>query len=137
MDHRCGTRMPLNLEVALQSRTFGEVRGRIRDISIGGMRVEAGADFSVHQPVTIEFSFPHGSAPQRWEAMVVRAGNGSVGVMFEFLRAAELAKLIELLRAADAQARMPPLADRRRGPAAVAPAHGATHVAAAGRRGKP
>jgi PilZ domain len=125
MEHRCGSRLPLNLEVAVRSSAFGEVRGQVRDISVGGMRLEADAGFSVYQPVTIEFSFPPRSPRQRWRAMVVHAANGSAGVMFEFLRAAELAKLIELLRAADdgrAAARSP--SQRRHESARVEPLKG-------------
>lgn len=135
MDHRCGARTPLDLEVSIESQSCGEMRARVRDISIGGMRLEAGADLSVYQPVIIKLSFPRGSPAQRWQAMVVHAANGSAGVMFEFLRTAELQKLIELLRAADAQSRsLAPRSSReaRQGPVRAHPSPSGADVESAG-----
>lgn len=103
IDHRCGARTPLDLEVTVRARGIGEVRGQVCDISIGGMRIQTRADFTPYQPVTIEFAFPRGSPTRRWQAMVVHAESDSVGVMFEFFRTVDLEKLVQLLRAADRQ----------------------------------
>lgn len=104
IDHRCGARTSLDLEVLIHTRNAGEVRGRVSDISIGGMRIEVAAELIPYEPVTIEFSFPPGSPARHWQAMVVHIASGTVGVMFEFFRTADLEKLVELLRASDAQA---------------------------------
>jgi hypothetical protein len=103
IDHRCGARTPLDLMVTVRAQGIGEVRGQVCDISIGGMRIQAQADFTPYQHVTIGFAFPRGSPTRRWQAMVVHAENGTVGVMFEFFRTADLEKLVQLLRAADGQ----------------------------------
>jgi PilZ domain len=110
----------------MQARSFGRMRALVRDIGIGGMHLEADAVLAIYEPVTIEFCFPHGSPVQRWQAMVVHSAKGSAGVVFEFLRTAELAKLIELLRAGDvhAQAAPRPSTGLRHGPAAGAPEYG-------------
>lgn len=104
MDHRCGARTPLDLAVSIRARDGVVTPGRVRDISIGGMRIACAGAFTAYQPVTLEFVFPPGSRARRWPAMVVHVANGTLGVMFEFFRATDLENLIELLRASARQA---------------------------------
>jgi hypothetical protein len=105
IEHRCGSRTPLNLDVVLHLPRVGPVPAQVLDISIGGMQVRSATRFSVHQPVTVEFAFPRGGPIQRWSAAVTYATDNGGGLMFDNFKSTELAALIELLRLAEDRAR--------------------------------
>jgi hypothetical protein len=105
MEHRCGTRTPLSLDVMLHLPRFGPVPAHVLDISIGGMHVRSEVRFSVHQPVKVEFAFPRGGPVQQWSASVTHTTDHGGGLMFENFKSSELATLIELLRTAEDHAR--------------------------------
>ena len=105
LEHRCGTRTPLNLDVVLHLPRIGPVPAQVLDISIGGMQVRSKTRFSVHQPLTVEFAFPRGGPVQRWSASVTHTNDNGGGLMFDNFKSSELAALIELLRAAEDHAR--------------------------------
>lgn len=94
MEHRSGARLPLSLEARIHASHRSTVPARVRDISMGGMRVHAGARFSVHQPVTVEFTFPADGRRRRWRAAIVHVTGDSFGMMFGRLHADELATLL-------------------------------------------
>jgi hypothetical protein len=105
IEHRCGTRTPLNLDVTIHVPRLGAVAATVRDISIGGMQVEAPVKFSVHQLVTVEFAFPRGGPIQRWNASVTHTTHNGGGLMFDNFKSNELAILMELLQTAEEHAR--------------------------------
>lgn len=97
MEHRSGARTSLNLEARIHLSRRGTVPARVRDISMGGMRVNAAGHFRVHQQVVVEFAFPRDDHCRRWRAAIVYVGADGIGLMFDGLRLNELATLRKLL----------------------------------------
>lgn len=94
MEHRSGTRMPLDLEARLHLSRRRTVAARVRDISMGGMRVRAAGRFRVHQRVVVEFTFPVDSRARRWRASIVHVTTDSAGLMFDRLHSDDLPRLL-------------------------------------------
>lgn len=101
MEHRCGARKPLNLEVTIHCPRLGSVRAQARDISIGGMFVQTATGFVVNEPVTIDFRSPPAHAAHHWYAAVVHTTSNGAGLIFDTFRSTELATLLDLLHVAD------------------------------------
>ena len=97
MDHRCGSRHPLDAAVNLYPRPSLAVRGRIREASISGMFVEAPSGlFTSRSLVEVEVTVPGGPALRtyRWQAMVVRRTDHGIGLLFDRLRPPAIARLL-------------------------------------------
>jgi len=102
MEHRWGQRTPLTCEVLIGQRSHKLVRGRIRDVSIGGMFVETPkARLAVHSVVDIVFVEHWGRVIRihRLPAVVVRASTTGVGVMFGQLNPKEYSTLMSFAAA--------------------------------------
>ena len=85
MEHRCGNRKLVSLEIVINDRILGKIKGRTRNISLSGMLVDIG-ETSVAANTIIDISFPVecGDDPQkcRAKAYVVHRQCGSLGLMF-------------------------------------------------------
>ncbi len=92
MEHRMSYRTPLTMNVAIYYNGLGLLQGRALDVSRHGMFVHTGVmTLPLHAMVDVAFPVAmskYASPPQRTPAMVVRLGNGGVGLMF----ASELAQ---------------------------------------------
>ena len=100
MEHRCSVRKSLILEVVLNCRSLGLVRGRTRDIGMGGMFVDIGRiqlpmNALVESCILLETDGQ--TKPFRTEAMVVHTGRSGVGLMFSDLSPAFHRRLRELI----------------------------------------
>ncbi|MEJ2426172.1 MAG: PilZ domain-containing protein [Candidatus Thiodiazotropha sp.] len=90
MEHRCEHRKLIACEITIVDRDLGEIRGRIRNISLSGMLVDVG-DSSLHLNKIIYVTFPiedcgDGNTCQA-KAMVVHQQAGCLGLMFSELDA--------------------------------------------------
>jgi hypothetical protein len=85
MEHRCDHRKLLSLEIVLNDRDAGKVRGKTRNVSLSGMLVDIG-DTPMRLNTIIDISFPVvcGEISRNCEAkaFVVHQQAGSVGLMF-------------------------------------------------------
>ena len=85
MEHRCGPRKPVDLEVVIHSRT-GAVRGRAVELSEGGMFVvlspPTSAQLSGAVEVTVTLPGNVNGASHRLPALVVQVQPNGVGLMF-------------------------------------------------------
>ena len=85
MEHRCDHRKLLSLEIVLNDRDAGEIRGRTRNVSLSGMLVDIG-DTPMQLNTTIDISFPvvcgEISRNCKAKAFVVHQQTSSVGLMF-------------------------------------------------------
>ena len=85
LEHRCSERRVLTLNVVLNHRGIGLVRGRTCDICMGGMFVETGRiRLSLNALVEATLLFPEQGATHihRAEAMVVHHKGSGAGLMF-------------------------------------------------------
>ena len=102
MEHRCNVRHPVSLDTVIRSRTGDRIPGRIKNISLGGVFIEAGLQRpALNTRVELSFSLPlnGGSHPCRIAAMVVQRTRRGVGLMFEDLSPETRAALKALLDA--------------------------------------
>ena len=85
MEHRCDHRKLLTLEIVLNDRDTGEIKGRTRNVSLSGMLVDVG-DTTLKMNTIIDISFPvicgGESRNCKAKAFVVHRQAGSVGLMF-------------------------------------------------------
>lgn len=86
MEHRLSTRIATEAQVTLYHHLIrGWAVGRVRDVSSDGALIElAGGSFPPNSPVTLVLHF-HGTARRELlqiPAMVVRAEEGNIGVMY-------------------------------------------------------
>lgn len=108
MEHRCSTRRMVDLEVALNYRNVELIRGRTRDISLGGMFVETVRQgLPKNSLVRFSVRLPSGKGwLKECKAMVVHSASGGVGLMFTELDDASDACLHQVMawsRVADDQ----------------------------------
>ncbi len=85
MEHRCDHRKLLSLEIAIDDRRQGTIRGKTRNVSLSGMLVEISETPLVLNTI-VDISFPvmcaEGSRKCNAKAYVVHQQGGSVGLMF-------------------------------------------------------
>lgn len=85
MEHRCGHRKLVSLEIVINDRNLGKIKARTRNVSLSGMLVDIG-ESSVRPNTIIDISFPvdFGDDTQkcRAKAYVVHRQSGSLGLMF-------------------------------------------------------
>ncbi|MGD8907740.1 MAG: PilZ domain-containing protein [Chromatiales bacterium] len=85
MEHRCDHRKLLTLEIVLNDRDAGEIRGKSRNVSLSGMLVDI-SDMSMRLNTIIDISFPVecGESIRACTAkvFVVHQKSGCVGLMF-------------------------------------------------------
>ena len=97
MEHRYGTRYPVEGIVTIAAPGIGEMPARLRDASISGMAVElADAPFCCNTVVDVEMTLP-GDADlriYRWQAMVIRRTETGMGLMFDRLRPPAITRLL-------------------------------------------
>lgn len=85
MEHRCDHRKLLTLEIVLNDRLVGEIKGKTRNVSLSGMLVDIG-ETPIDLNTVIDVSFPvicgEMSRECNTKALVVHKQAGSVGLMF-------------------------------------------------------
>jgi hypothetical protein len=85
MEHRCDHRKLLTLEIVLNDRDVGEIRGKTRNVSLSGMLVDIG-ETPMRLNTIIDISFPvvcgKESRDCKAKAFVVHMQAGSLGLMF-------------------------------------------------------
>jgi hypothetical protein len=85
MEHRCDHRKLLTLEIVLNDRDVGEIRGKTRNVSLSGMLVDIG-ETPMRLNTIIDISFPvvcgKESRDCKTKAFVVHQQAGSLGLMF-------------------------------------------------------
>ena len=84
MEHRWNTRTPVNVTVTLNYPLASPIRGRIRDISLGGLLVSTPGNLDRNSIVEVVLSLPEGALTRiiRLQAMVVWATANRAGLMF-------------------------------------------------------
>jgi hypothetical protein len=100
MEHRYTERKPLDLSVVVNCPRVGLFRGRIRDLSLGGMYIECDCVvMPIHAPVTVSFQPDPDDPSAAIEAsgMVVHQRGNAFGLMFEEHNPAVNGALRELL----------------------------------------
>lgn len=104
-EHRCCVRKALNREIMVGYSQTGFSRVHVRDIGLGGMRIEAAIPLAVNRPVEllIRASSNGTSRSHRWRATVRHVSPDGVGLKYEPFVLTELPALLELLQAADRQ----------------------------------
>ncbi|MET0091098.1 MAG: PilZ domain-containing protein [Candidatus Thiodiazotropha sp.] len=90
MEYRCEHRKLIACEITITDRDLGEIKGRIRNISLSGMLVDMG-DSSLQLNKTIYVTFPVENCGENTQcqakAMVVHQQAGCLGLMFSELDA--------------------------------------------------
>jgi hypothetical protein len=85
MEHRCDHRKLLSLEIVINDRHHGKIKGRTRNVSLSGMLIDIG-ETSLGLNTIIDISFPvicgEESRKCRAKAYVVHQQSGSLGLMF-------------------------------------------------------
>jgi hypothetical protein len=85
MEHRCDHRKIFALEIVINDRDAGEIRGKTRNVSLSGMLVDI-SDMPIQLNPIINISFPVecGEIIRACtaKAFVVHQHSGSVGLMF-------------------------------------------------------
>ena len=85
MEHRCDHRKLLTLEIVINDRNQGKIRGRTRNVSLSGMLVDIG-ETPLRLNTIVDISFPvacgEGSRDCKAKAYVVHQQSGSLGLMF-------------------------------------------------------
>src|ERR1041385_5761150 len=102
MEHRWNARRPVTGEAVIECPRLGKVRAAIRDVSMGGMCVEASTTLPLNAPVMVEFHLPtrERDGGYHLRAMIVRrAGSGEAGLMFLDLGTGTVESLRNDLRA--------------------------------------
>jgi hypothetical protein len=85
MEHRWSTRKVVTGSVVVECPRIGLVPAVMRDVSLGGMAVEAQVgSLPLNAPVAVVFDLPSGERSDAYclPAMVVRRMQGGVGIMF-------------------------------------------------------
>ncbi len=85
MEHRCNHRKLLTLEIVLNDRVAGEIRGKTRNVSLSGMLVDIGeSPLSLNTIIDISFPVVCNGMSRKCtaKAYVVHQQAGSVGLMF-------------------------------------------------------
>lgn len=102
---RCCARKLLDREVMIGYTQSGFTRTRVRDIGLGGIRVDAAIPLAVDHPVELVFRTSIDGALQthRWRATVRHVSSDGAGLKYEAFVLTELPMLLELLQAADRQ----------------------------------
>lgn len=86
MEHRCSIRKPLALDVVINYRGLGLVRGRTQDIGMGGVFVDTGCvQLPVNAMVEVAVILDGARRPLRVGAMVVHTRDSGVGLLFDEL----------------------------------------------------
>jgi hypothetical protein len=86
MEHRYTQRKPLNISAVIACPRVGLFRGRIRDLSLGGMHVQSDCVvMPIHAPVTVSFQTDPDDPATSIEAngMVVHQRGNTFGLMFD------------------------------------------------------
>lgn len=104
VEHRGGNRRPLVVDIMIDCPRLGLMPARTRDVGLGGMFVETARSLVVNQIVTVRFGSAPAGPVYRWQAVVVHTTPHGAGLMFDGLEPAELAAVLEALRAAHADA---------------------------------
>ncbi|PLY15685.1 MAG: hypothetical protein C0631_06055 [Sedimenticola sp.] len=88
IEHRYSLRRPIEAEVVLNFRALGLVRGKVRDLGVGGMFVDLGCvQLPLNALVEVSLLLDCRATGEaiRAEAMVVHQAGGGVGLMFRDL----------------------------------------------------
>lgn len=105
-EHRWSGRAALTLDVTLYNGDAGPVRTHSRDISLGGMFIEAVPEtLSLNDRVTLVFNLSGGGeiSHQRLPASVVRIAPGGAGLMYHNSDPASIRELRAMLYGAVAR----------------------------------
>lgn len=100
MEHRWDTRKATAVEAVVRYPALGLVRGKVRNIGLGGMYVETGAiTFNVNTPVDVTVRIGKHSADGLFHmhAWVVWTGASGAGLMFRAFDDTSYAALQELV----------------------------------------
>jgi len=88
MEHRCDHRKLLSLEIVLNDRNLGKIKGRTRNVSLSGMLIDIG-EATLGMNTIVDVSFPvicgDESRKCKAKAYVVHQQSGSLGLMFSEL----------------------------------------------------
>ncbi|MES9846428.1 MAG: PilZ domain-containing protein [Candidatus Sedimenticola sp. PURPLELP] len=85
MEHRCSPRKPVSMDVVLNYRSLGLVRGQTKDVGVGGMFIKTGRirlPVNAMVDVSVIMEGARGMRPFRTEAIVVHTVDGGIGLMF-------------------------------------------------------
>jgi hypothetical protein len=108
MEHRQGRRNPVDIEAMAESPICGRLPVRITDVSLNGVRLRGNIEqLPVYAPLRLTFRLygRHPAKTYQWRGFVVRAGDGSVGAMFESPDPMDQSGLLALLAVAEEQRR--------------------------------
>jgi hypothetical protein len=97
MEHRCGTRHPLEARVTLYARDERSTIAHVREASISGMYVEVlGHEPGLSGVIDVEMTVPGpaGLRTYRWQAMVVRRTETGLGLMFDRVRPPAIVRIL-------------------------------------------
>lgn len=98
-------RAHVNLAVELEVKGSGaRVSGRARDVSVGGMQVEATTLLPVSTEVIAHVTFPGEKRPLAMAAVVRWAREGAIGLQFGLVGARETHAITEAMSAAEREA---------------------------------
>lgn len=97
-DKRVHPRIPLSADVACEAAGGATIRGRAKDISVGGMFIESEASVSFGTQVSIVLRLPNAKADLRLPAVIRWLSPGGFGVQFGLLGARETHALSELFK---------------------------------------
>lgn len=95
-EKRVHPRVQLDLEVVCEVKDLPAISGRTRDVSMGGMFIDADQSPAFGSPCTILARFPAGEV--RLPATVRWGKPGGFGVQFGLLGARETAAIVRLLK---------------------------------------
>lgn len=97
-DKRSHPRVPLAVNITCEVTGGATVSGLSKDISVGGMFIESGAQLSFGTEVTIVLRLPNTKADARLPGIVRWLKPGGFGVQFGLLGARETHAISELLK---------------------------------------
>lgn len=104
MEHREGSRKPVDIEAIVEVGTAGTMHGRIRDVSLGGVFVKMPISLvSDYMPMRLLFTLRDHGALRRcyWRGLIVRHTEHGIGAVFESADPQDLDGLLALLDAAE------------------------------------
>lgn len=106
MEHRWGRRIPVDTNITLRCRRVGRCRGRLRNISSGGVFVQTSLSLPMYARVELVLAGGIEGATRihRFEAVVSRLGQGGIGLMFVQFNPHELTALLARLGAGETPA---------------------------------
>ncbi|MEJ2346394.1 MAG: PilZ domain-containing protein [Gammaproteobacteria bacterium] len=108
MEHRQGLRNPVDIDAIAESPTCGRLSVRITDVSLNGVRLRGDVEqLPVYAPLRLTFRLyrQHPAKTYQWRGFVVRAGDGTIGAMFESPDPVDQSGLLALLAVAEEQRR--------------------------------